>query len=68
MKVTPEYNLAVLYPELMKEWYPNKNPELDPFILAPKSSKRAWWICDKGHEWQAKIVDRVNRARDDIMR
>ena len=26
--------------------------------VAPKSAKKAWWRCSKGHEWQAVISSR----------
>ena len=46
---------------LMAEWDWEKNHaiSLDPANLAPKSNKKAWWICKKGHEWKATIADRT---------
>lgn len=45
---------------LMKEWNWEKNNELKlyPEQLTCNSSKKAWWICDKGHAWQAVITKR----------
>ena len=47
-------------PTLMAEWNWEKNNELslDPNTLTLGSGKKVWWICDKGHEWQATISSR----------
>ena len=60
--VTQDYNLHVLNPKLSGEWNPTKNGSLTPRDVAPNSHKKAWWICSKGHEWQALISNR-NRGR-----
>ena len=41
--------------QLMKEWNWTKNSDLgfDPNEITFGSTKKIWWICDKGHEWQA---------------
>ena len=46
--------------ELMAEWDWEKNNELgfDPKTLTLGNNKKAWWKCNKGHEWQARIADR----------
>lgn len=55
-----ENDLATLYPNIAKEWHPTTNGELTPYMIAPKSGKKVWWICEKGHEWQALVSDRTN--------
>lgn len=50
--ITLKESLATRYPEIAKEWDYNKNGNLKPENIAPKSSKKVWWICSKGHEWQ----------------
>jgi hypothetical protein len=57
-KATKEYNLSILKPSLVKEWHPTKNVQLKPYDVTPGSGKRVWWICQKGHEWQAVIYSR----------
>ncbi|MBW2174586.1 MAG: zinc-ribbon domain-containing protein [Deltaproteobacteria bacterium] len=52
------HNLRVVNPALSKEWHPTKNGTLTPRDVAPNSHKKTWWICDKGHEWQAKVQSR----------
>lgn len=41
--------------ELMKYWDYEKNKDLDLEKLTLGSSKNAWWICEKGHSYDAKI-------------
>ena len=52
--------LQTTNPELSKQWHPSKNGNLTPRDVAPYSDKKAWWICERGHEWNALIS---NRAR-----
>jgi hypothetical protein len=54
--------LEAINPKLAKQWHPKKNGGLTPKDVTPNSDKKAWWICDRGHEWQATISNR-NRAR-----
>lgn len=46
-------------PQLLKEWDYKKN-EKEPFEYKPKSGKKVWWKCKKGHEWQAVIESRTD--------
>ena len=59
MKVTSEYNLAVLYPELIKGWHPTKNGDLTPYDVSPYSEETVWWICEKGDIWDTSIKNRT---------
>ena len=52
-------DLATVNPELAKEWHPTKNGNLKPNDFLPNSGKKVWWICDKGHEWQASLNNRT---------
>jgi hypothetical protein len=53
-----EYNFQVINPKLAKEWHPMKNGDLSPIDVLPKSGKKVWWRCYKGHEWKAAIAKR----------
>ena len=48
--------------ELMAEWNWEKNNELgfDPRTLTLGSNKKVWWKCEKGHQWEAMIANRIN--------
>jgi hypothetical protein len=60
--VGEDNNLAVLFPKLAEQWHPSKNSSLTPEKVTAKSSKKIWWLCPQGHEWQAVISVRSNGA------
>jgi len=58
-KVLEGYNdLQTLNPTLAKEWHPTKNGALLPTMVRTGSGQKVWWICSKGHEWEADISSR----------
>lgn len=52
-------SLEKTMPELVKEWHPTKNEGLSPSQVTKGSTKKAWWKCEKGHEWEASIASRA---------
>lgn len=52
------YCLASKNPDLAKMWHPTNNGALTPKDVTPGSNKKVWWICIKGHEWEATIKSR----------
>ena len=61
-KIVPgENDLASQYPDIARQWHPEKNGSLTPEHIAPASNKKVWWICDKGHEYQATVASRTQR-------
>ena len=54
-----ENDLQTVNPSLAKEWNYDKNNGLTPLDVLPNSEKKVWWICNKGHEWQATIGSRT---------
>jgi len=57
---TPGYNLAVLFPAVCADWDVERNGELRPTEVLPKSSRpRLWWRCGRGHRWQATPLSRT---------
>ena len=46
------------YPEIANEWHPTKNGDLKPTDVTLGSEKMVWWICEKGHEWEASVSNR----------
>ena len=54
------YNdLATIRPDLVDEWHSKKNGSLTPYSIGAGSNRKVWWICSKGHEWEARICDRA---------
>jgi hypothetical protein len=46
------------HPLIAKEWHLAKNNDKEPCSVSPGSGYKAWWVCCKGHEWQAVVKDR----------
>lgn len=51
-------SLRQMNPTLAKQWHPTKNIGLTPDDVSPGTNRKAWWICSKGHEWEASIGSR----------
>ncbi len=58
-----ESDLATLYPDLMEQWDFEKNEGIDPKNMLPSSHEKVWWICEKGHRWQAAVFSRTRENR-----
>ena len=52
-------DLATTHPALCLEWHPCKNGDLTPDKVGCTSVRKVWWLCKRGHEWQAKVSDRI---------
>ena len=48
------------YRNLVKEWSPTRNGDLKPSDVTSGSGKKVWWICKKGHEWEAAVYSRTS--------
>ena len=60
-KVLIGYNdLFTTEPQLKAEWNYDRNLEYSPTKLTAGSSKKVWWKCKYGHEWQANIYSRAS--------
>lgn len=55
-----ENDLATVCPDLAQQWHPVKNGSLRPETVLATTMRRVWWRCPKGHEWQAKVKDRMS--------
>ena len=53
-RTSEEYCLAAQNRSLAAFWHPSKNTCTEQEI-APYSSKKAWWRCEKGHEWKERV-------------
>lgn len=51
--------LDVTHPELAEELHPTKNGSIRAEDVSHGSNNKYWWMCSKGHEWQAFISNRV---------
>ena len=51
------------FPHLVKEWHPTKNGELTPDDFTHGSHKKVWWLCHKGHSYDAAPSKRTVKKR-----
>ena len=58
VSIVKNKSLFNLNPRLSKEWNYDKNGKLTPDLFNCNSTKKVWWKCEKGHEWQATIASR----------
>lgn len=55
-----ENSLEINYPKIAKEWDYSKNGTLNPNSIAKFSNKKVWWVCSKGHSYEATVSNRTN--------
>lgn len=55
-----ENDLASQFPILASQWHPTKNGSLTPDQIPPGTTRKVWWICKKGHKWQATVASRTS--------
>jgi len=58
-----ETGLLTKYTEDAKLWHPTKNSPLSPTDVNPKSGKKVWWKCEKGHEYQNTVAHQTEPNR-----
>ncbi|MBE6544039.1 MAG: hypothetical protein E7675_06520 [Ruminococcaceae bacterium] len=46
-------SLAEYNPAILVEWHPTKNSDFTPQSISYGSAIKIWWVCAKGHEWEA---------------
>ena len=46
-------------PAIAGQWHPTRNGRLIPQQLTRSSHWRVWWVCARGHEWQARVATRT---------
>lgn len=52
-------SLSDTHPALSSEWDPEGNAPLRPQHFHAGSKTHAWWKCDNGHRWKARIDHRA---------
>ena len=58
-----EKSFADTHPELLRYWNKERNGTLNPDYVNTFSGKKLWWMCEKGHEWQATIANFTSGSR-----
>ena len=49
--------LSITHPALSKQWHPTKNGALLPSNVPYGSSNKFWFLCEKGHSFDAKLYN-----------
>jgi len=62
-RVNDDNSLKALFPEIARQWHPSRNGDLTPNTIAPGSSKKIWWKCEKGHEWKTTPTSRTGKNK-----
>ena len=53
--------LKTLFPNLCEQW--SEKNKVDPRDVASGTHKKYWWVCPKGHKWEASVVKRTKEKR-----
>ncbi len=51
-------SLQTRKPRLARQWHRARNAPLTPRDVTVFSNKKVWWLCGKGHEWDACVSNR----------
>ncbi len=46
------------WPELAEQWHPTRNVGMVLETLTVWDLRPVWWLCDRGHEWEATVHSR----------
>ena len=50
-------------PKVFSEWDNEANTHISLDEVGNGSKEKAWWICERGHKWEAQINSRTNGER-----
>jgi len=53
--------LDILRPDISQMWHPSRNITVKLRDVAVSSRYKAWWKCDRGHEWQRPVYDMTKK-------
>jgi hypothetical protein len=57
-------SLAARQPDLLADWHPERNGDLDPLTIGHASMRKVWWRCREcGHEWRTTVRHRTHRGQ-----
>jgi hypothetical protein len=55
-------DLKSQFPEVSAEWHPTLNGSLLPDAISAKSTKKVWWLCPVGHDFEAVVRARTGQG------
>ena len=64
-RVLAGYNdLATTNPNVLMRWDYEKNTDFSPTEITEFSHKKAWWKCEKGHSWYARVQSVTTKEKN----
>lgn len=63
-RTRPADSLQTKFPDLSKCWDYEKNGDLKPIDVLPGSSRKVFWICERGHSFSKQIRHRAQRNQN----
>lgn len=57
-----ENDLATVFPTIAQYYDVDKNGNTASDVFA-KSNKEVWWVCDNGHSFSMKVLNRIRREK-----
>ena len=58
----PMYNdLATVRPDIALQWDYERNGDLKPSDVNAGSERKVWWVCERGHHYEAAIYQRATK-------
>jgi DNA-directed RNA polymerase subunit RPC12/RpoP len=61
-RVSKTNALSICFPKVAQQWHPTKNGTLTPREVTAGTTRRVWWRCVSGHEWQTKVLERTRKG------
>lgn len=62
-RVSVTNSLASRFPDIALQWHPTKNRPLKPKDVVFSTTRSVYWLCHRGHEWNASVRDLTRRGR-----
>jgi hypothetical protein len=59
----PGQSLAERFPAVAAQWHLTKNGTLTSSRVKGGARQNVWWVCQKGHEWQSPVNNRIAKGR-----
>ena len=57
-------SLLSMYPDIAREWHPEKNGELTPDKVVHGTHQSVWWLCTECHyEWKVPVGSRTGKRQ-----
>lgn len=59
-RLNPGVNdLLTVAPDIAAQWDHSKNNGLKPDEVSAQTGRKVWWLCEKGHSWEAAVYSRI---------